>query len=154
MAAEHADDDLDDGEHDQLEQAHRQARAAGERQRRSQWWRARSAGWLRSGRRLVQLLAMTHPGRRSDDHPGPADVHPPAQVDVVAVEADRRVEPAEGAEQVGPHEQAGRRDGEHVGDGVVLLLVDLADVGDRLDRFAEAVDVETDVLQDAGRRPR
>ena len=55
-------------------------------------------------------------------------MRPPAQVDVLAVEAHRRVEPAEGAEQVGADQEAGRRDGEHVGDGVVLLLVDLADL--------------------------
>ena len=89
---------------------------------------------------------MTHPGGRGDHHPGAADVGPPAQVDVLAVEAHRRVEPAEGAEQVGADEEAGRRDGEHVGDGVVLLLVDLADV-DPAGRLAEAVDVEADVLR-------
>ena len=97
----------------------------------------------------LQLLAVADPGLRGDDDAGAAQVDAPAQVDVVAVERDRRVEAAEGAEQVGPHEQARRREDEHVADGVVLLLVVLAGLGDRVD-LAEAVEAEPDVLEHAG----
>ena len=72
----------------------------------------------------------------------------PAQVDVVAVEADRRIEPAELAQQVGAHEDACRRQHEHVANGVVLFLVDLAGFDDRVD-LAEPVEAEPDVLQPA-----
>ncbi len=116
-------------------------------------WRACSMSWLRSGRRTVQLLAVTDPGRRDDDDAGAAEVGPPAQVDVVAVEGDGAVEPAEGAEQVGPHQEARRRQHEHVADGVVLLLVVLPRLGDRVD-LAEAVEAEADVLEDARIVPR
>ena len=96
---------------------------------------------------------MTHPGGRSDHHAGAADVGPPAQVDVLAVVAHRRVEPTERSEQVGAHEEAGRGDGEHVGDGVVLLLINLADI-DPAGRVAEAIDVEPDVFENASVLPR
>ena len=115
-------------------------------------WRARSRSWWRSGPADLELLAVADPGLRGDDDAGAAEVDPPAQVDVVAVERDRRVEAAEGAEQVGPHEQARRREDEDVADGVVLLLVVLARLGDRVD-LAEAVEAEADVLQHARLRP-
>ena len=73
-------------------------------------WRARSTSWCEVGPADLELLAVADPGLRGDDDPGAAQVDPPAQLDVVAVEADRRVEAAEGPEQVGPHEQAGRRE--------------------------------------------
>ena len=97
----------------------------------------------------VELLAVAGPGLRGDDDPSAAQVSPPAQVDVVAVERHRRVEAAERAEQVGPREQARRREDEDVADGVVLLLVVLARLGDRVD-LAEAVEAEADVLEHAG----
>ena len=62
------------------------------------------------------------------------------------MEGDLRIEPAEGAEQVGTREQTGGRQHEHVADGVVLLLVGFARVDDRVD-LAEAVETETDVLE-------
>ena len=98
------------------------------------------------GAPTLELPAVTHPSGRRNHHPGAADVRPPAQVDVLAMEAHRRVEPAKGAEQVGAHEDARRRDGEYVGHGIVLLLVDFADV-DAASGFSEEVDVEADVLQ-------
>ena len=101
----------------------------------------------------LQLLAVADPGLRGDDDARAAQVDAPAQVDVVAVERDRRVEAAEGAEQVGAHEQAGRGEDEDVADGVVLLLVVLARLGDRVD-LAEAVEAEPDVLEDARVVPR
>ena len=100
------------------------------------------------GAALGELLAVADTGVGRDDDAGAGEVGPPAQVDVVAVERDRRVEAAERAEQVGAHQQAGRRQHEHVADGVVLLLVELARFDDRVD-LAEAVEAEPDVLQHA-----
>ena len=74
----------------------------------------------------VELLAVADTSLRGDHDAGAAQVGPPAQVDVVAVERDGRVEAAERPEQVGPGQQAGRRQDEHVADRVVLLLVVLA----------------------------
>ena len=101
----------------------------------------------------LELLAVADPGLRGDDDPGAAEVDPPAQVDVVAVERDRRVEAAERTEQVGPHQQARRGEHEDVADGVVLLLVVLAGLGDRVD-LAEAVEAEPDVLEHGRVVPR
>jgi hypothetical protein len=77
---------------------------------------------------LGQRLGVAGDGRRLDDDPGPGQAGPPAQVEVLAVQAHARVEPAEGVEQVGPHQQAGARDGQHLAHGVVLGLVQLAPV--------------------------
>ena len=101
----------------------------------------------------VELFAVAHGRLRSDDDPRTAQVGTPAQVDVVAVERHRGVEPPEGAEQVGPREEAGGREDEHVADGVVLLLVVLARLGDRLD-LAEPVEAQPDVLEHARVVPR
>ena len=100
-----------------------------------------------------QLLAMAHAGLRGDDDAGAAEVGPPAQVDVVTVERDGGVVAAEGAEEVGPGEDARRREDEHVADRVVLLLVVLPRLGDRVD-LAEPVEPEPDVLQHERVLPR
>jgi hypothetical protein len=76
----------------------------------------------------------------------------PAQIDVLAVERDARVESPEDPEQVGAHEQTGGREHEHVADRVVLFLVELAGLDDRVD-FAEPVEAEADVLEQAGLVP-
>ena len=75
-------------------------------------------------------------------------VDAPTELGVLAVEVDGRVEAAEFAEQVGAHQQIGRRQDEHVPDAVVLLLVDLARFDDRID-LAEPVHSQTDRLQHA-----
>ena len=116
-------------------------------------WRACSSAGRRSGRRCVERLAVTGTGRRHHHDPGAAEVGPPAEVDVVAVEVDRRVEAGDRPEQVGANHQAGRRQGEHVAHRVVLLLVDLAFFDEGVD-LAEAVDAEADVLQHARVVPR
>ena len=112
-------------------------------------WRERSRSWWRSGRRTSSSSRWRTRACGTTTVRAPQQVDPPAQVDVVAVERDRRVEPAERPEQVGTHEQAGRRQGEDVADGVVLLLVVLAGLGDRID-LAETVETQADVLEDAG----
>ncbi len=74
---------------------------------------------------------MADPGLGGHNHPGAGHLGPPAEVDVGAVVGHGRVEAAELGEQVGTHEQAGRRGGEHVAHRVVLLLVELAPVDQR-----------------------
>ena len=150
---EQPDDQLGEGQHDHLERTHRQPAAAGERGDGAHPMAGPQHVVVEIRTADLELLAVTHPGLRRDDDAGTAQVDPPAQLDVVAVEGDRRVEPAERAEQVGPHEQAGRREREHVADGVVLLLVVLARIGDRID-LAEAVEPEPDVLEHGGVVPR
>jgi hypothetical protein len=98
------------------------------------------------GSPVLEPLAVTDDRVGRDHHPRAGQMGPPAQLDVVTVEADRRIEPAERPEQVGPHEQAGRRQDEHVAHGVVLLLIELAGLDDRIG-LAEAVESEPDVLQ-------
>ena len=105
------------------------------------------------GAPLGELLAMAGPGCGHHHHPGAAEVGAPAQIDVVAVELDRRVETTDRAEQVGAHQQARRRHGERVADRVVLLLIDLARLDDGVD-LAEAVDAEPHVLQHRWVGPR
>ena len=61
-----------------------------------------------------------------DDDAVAGQVGPPAQVDVLGVGREGRLEPVEGAEHVAAHEHARARDGEHVGAVVVLALVGLA----------------------------
>ena len=114
--------------------------------------RARRVSCGRSGRRATSASRWRARARRDHDHACPAAVGAPAQVEVLAVEADRRVEPAERAEEVGAHQEARRREREHVAHGVVLLLVDLAVLDDRVE-LAEAVDPEPDVLQPGRVRP-
>ena len=78
------------------------------------------------GSPLAQTADVAHPSRGDHDDTGAAVMDPPAQLGVLTVEVDRRVEAAELAEEVGAHEQVRRRQHEHVADAVVLFLVDLA----------------------------
>ena len=150
---EQPDDELDDGQQADLQRAQRQPAAAGERGDRAHPVAGPQQVVVEVGPADLELLAVADPGLRGDDDAGAAEVDAPAQVDVVAVERDRRVEAAEGPEQVGAHEQARRREHEDVADGVVLLLVVLARLGDRVD-LAEAVEAEPDVLEHARVVPR
>ena len=62
-------------------------------------------------------------GRRGHDHLGAGDTGPPAQVEILAVEALSGVEAAERGEQVGPDELTAAGQVVDVTDGVVLALV-------------------------------
>ena len=75
-------------------------------------------------------------------------VDSPAQLGVLAVEVDRRIEAPERAEQVGADQEVRRRQDEHVADAVVLFLVDLAGLDHRID-LTESVHAEADRLQHA-----
>ena len=96
---------------------------------------------LRSQRALVDGAgAALPPGPRRRHHqdPRPAGMGAPAEVELVVVARHLGVEAADGPEQVGPHQQARRRQAERVAHPVVLLLVELAGVdGGR--RLAELV---------------
>ena len=101
---------------------------------------------------LGQGLTVASPRRRHDQHPRAGGVGAPAQVEVVADEADALVEAAQGAEQVGAHEQARRGHEEHVAHGVVLLLVELTRIDERGGR-AELVGGVADLEDVLGRLP-
>ena len=92
-------------------------------------------------------LEVADPGVGRHHHPGAGHLGPPAQVEVLAHGHDRRVEPAELGEQVGPHEGAAARRHEDVPDPVVLAVVDLAGL-DPVDDRPGLVGVHPDVEQD------
>ena len=147
-----ADDELGQRDEEQLDQHPRQASGAGQRGDRAHPVPGLHRDVAQVGSPLLELLAVAGAGAGHDHHARSAEVGPPAQLDVVAVEAQCRVEAAQAAEQVGADQQAGRRQGEHVTHRVVLLLVDLARLDERID-LAEAVDAEADVLEAAGVAP-
>ena len=97
---------------------------------------------------LGESLAMADSRVGRDDDACAGEVGSPTQLDVVAVERDARIEPAERPEQIGAHEEARRRQHEHVAHRVVLLLVVLSGLDDGVD-LTEAVETEADVLQQA-----
>ncbi len=97
---------------------------------------------------LRQVLAVPHAGVGDHQHACARQVRPPAQVEVIAVEVDVLGEAAQLAEQVDPHEEARRGHAEHIAHRVVLLLVQLPDLG-RLQGDADAVGAEADVLEHA-----
>ena len=97
---------------------------------------------------LREVAAVANASARRDDDAGPAVMHAPAELDVLAVQVDRGVESAEFTEQVGADQQTGRGEHEDVSDTIVLFLVDLAGF-DRLVDLAEAVEAEPDALEHA-----
>ena len=101
---------------------------------------------------LEQCPAVADPRRRHGQHAGAGDVGAPAQVEVVAVERHQLVEAAEGPEEVGADEHARRRHEEHVADGVVLLLIQLAGIDERR-RRPELVGRRPDLEQVLGGVP-
>ncbi len=105
------------------------------------------------GAALRQSLLMPRHRRGDDEHPGAAEMGPPAQVEVVSVELDAGMKALERPEQIGPYEQAGRGQAEDIPHRVVLLLIHLAGLDERVD-LTEPVDAETDVLEDPRVVPR
>ena len=89
---------------------------------------------------------MANPGRGRYDDARSGHLGPPAQVHVLAEELDVRVESAERPEEVGAHQHATARHGEHLPALVVLSLVELTAL-DPLDGHAEAVDADADLEQ-------
>ena len=94
--------------------------------------------WVRSTRRGAPRTASTgrRPaaarlgvgdlGVRDDDHALAGQLGPPAEVDVVAEERERRVEAAQPVPDVAADQQPGGADGQHVVAMVLLALVALA----------------------------
>ena len=85
-----------------------------------------------------------------DDDAGTREMGTPAQVEVLATGVHRVVEAAERAEQVRPGEQRGARQREDVAHRIVLLLIELADLGHGSE-LAELVCIGADAV-DAVRR--
>ncbi len=143
-----SDDEFGERHDDQLEQHPRQPRRAGQGGHRTHPVTGLHRADAQVRTPIGQTLAVATASARHDDDAGASEVRSPAQVDVVAVEPHGRIEALQRAEQVGAHQQAGRRDGEHVAHRVVLLLIDLAGLDQRVD-LTEAVDSQADVLQQA-----
>jgi hypothetical protein len=89
------------------------------------------------------------PGGGHHHRAGTGEVCPPAEIEIVAQERDAGIEPVERLEEVGPDEGARAGDGEHLADGVVLLLVQLAPLAER-QQHARTVDAEPDLQERAG----
>ena len=73
---------------------------------------------------------------------------PPAQLDIVAVERDGRIEPTDLTKQVSPDQHERRWQREHVAHSIVLFLVDFAGVDTEID-LTKTVKTEPDGLQRA-----
>ena len=99
--------------------------------------------------RFLAGLGLLHPSFGSHQDAGARELGTPAQVDVLGSGEPRRVEPTELVEQVGPHEHGRVRHVEHVANGVVLSLVELAGLDPRV-RVAELVDAASDLEQHLG----
>ncbi len=95
---------------------------------------------------IYQCLTVADPGRRHHNHASTAEVCPPAEIDVVTLVLDGRIEATDGAEQISASEKAGGGHREDVAHGIVLLLVELTWLDDRVD-LTEAVHAEADVLE-------
>ena len=74
---------------------------------------------------LDAVLQMSHPRVGRYENPRTGDLSPPADVDVLAMAAHRRVVAVEPGEQIAADQRADAGHCEHVADGVVLLLVEL-----------------------------
>ena len=95
---------------------------------------------------LVEIADVANARLGHDDDAPAGDMRAPAQIAIFTGEVDVGIEPADGAEQVGAHEHACRRQDEHVAHRVVLLLVEIAAVAQRI-QLAELVGDEPGALQ-------
>jgi hypothetical protein len=139
-------DDLDQREHEGLRQDACKPTDAPAREHRTIRVAELQAAGVVEHATVGQSFTVASHGVGHDHHAGSGELRAPAQVDVVTPEPHLGIEPAEGSEQVGAHENARAGHREDVGDGVALRLVDLAFVGERR-RRSELVHREADVLQ-------
>jgi hypothetical protein len=95
---------------------------------------------------LSELATVSNSCSRNNDHASSAVMDSPAQLDIVAVERDGRIEPADLTEQVSPDQHERRWQREHVAHAIVLFLVNFAGVDTEID-LAESVKTEADGLQ-------
>ena len=86
-SGEQADDELDDRHHDQLERPQRQARARRQRGDRAHAVARPQRGVIEVGPAASRSSRWRARAAGADHDPGTAEVGPPAQVDVLAVEA-------------------------------------------------------------------
>ena len=101
---------------------------------------------------FLESFAMPHAGVGDHHHPGAGELRPPAEVHVLASVRHPGIEALQGAEQPSPDHEAGGRNGEHVTDRVVLLLVEFAGLHD-VGRHREPVDGVGDMLEAVGAVP-
>ncbi len=147
-AGERPDDELGERQQHHLDGAARKPGCTGERGHRSHpvSGPAPAVGKIRTT--VHEPRTVPYRCRRRHDHPGATVVDPPAQLGVLTVEVDRRIEAPERPEQIRTYQEVGRWQDEDVANSVVLFLVDLAGFDDRID-LPEAVHPEADGLQDA-----
>ena len=94
-------------------------------------WRACSRRRSSTSATLAERFEVANACGGRHEHASAREMRAPAEADVVEEEADPFVVATDLREQVGAHERAGTRDAEHITDGVVLLLVELAPVDQR-----------------------
>ena len=97
-------------------------------------------------------LAMMHHGGRGHDDAIPATVGTPAEVQVVAEQRQRRIEPAQLVPCVATHQHARAAHGQDVAHVVVLALVELVPLESR-DAVARAGDGDADLDEHLGVAP-
>jgi len=95
---------------------------------------------------LSELATVSNSCSRNNDHASSAVMDSPAQLDIVAMERDGGIEPADLTEQVSPDQHERRWQREHVAHAIVLFLVNFAGVDTEID-LAESVKTEADGLQ-------
>jgi hypothetical protein len=93
-----------------------------------------------------ELPTVPHSCGRNNHHSGAAEMNPPAQLDVVAVERNRRIESADLTKQISPGQHKRRWQREHVTHAIVLFLVDFARFDTEID-LTKSVETEPDGLE-------
>ena len=144
--------DLGDVEHHRLRHGDSQADGRVRAQQDAQAVAGLQPAPVVDGAAHAEGLEVTDLGVGGDDDAGTGDVGAPAEAHVVEEVVDALVEPADLGEEVGSHEGAGAGDGEHVLDGVVLLLVELAAL-DEGHGVARVVDALADLEEPVRGRP-
>jgi|TARA_R110002110_G_scaffold113366_1_gene281543 hypothetical protein len=93
-----------------------------------------------------ELTTVPHSCGRNNDYSSATVMDPPAQLDIVAMERDRRIESADLTKQVSPDQHERRWQREHVAHSIVLFLVNFAGVDSEID-LTKSVETEPDRLQ-------
>jgi hypothetical protein len=142
-------DDLGHVEHGQLGHGHQEAEGRARAEQDAQAVPGLQPAPVVHGPADRERLEVADARVRGHDHPGPGHVRPPAEAQVVEQVVDALVVATDLGEEVGPHEHERARHHEHVTDGVVLLLVELAPLHQR-HGVAGVVDALADLEQARG----
>ena len=149
LTAHHTDDELGERDQHHLNAEQRKPPGTGQRGHGAHPVSCAEHVVAKIGPALFERLEVPGASRGNDQHSRALVMGAPTEVDVLAVERDVGIEPAEGAEQIGTHQQACRWEGEDVTNGIVLFLIGLTRVDERID-LAEPVDRIANVLQHVG----